>query len=119
MSGSSPTLILTHRYIAYPVQAILNAPVPSIQIEQVLGISSIRPQACNCVRHIGHPLIADDPRSLDANRLGKARPVEIATESTAALKMANLNSPVPFVYFTNLVKLLTAKAFAVGGKGRD
>ena len=71
------------------------------------------------MRHVGYPLAADDPRTLNANRLGKARPVKKPTEPATGLKMANLNSPVTFVDFANLVKLLTAKAFAVGGKGRD
>lgn len=84
----------------------------------MLRIGSVRPQAGNRMGDVRYTLIADDPRSLDANRLGKAWPVKIATEPAAGVKMANLNSPVPFVDLANLVKLLTAKAFAVGGKGR-
>mgnify|MGYP001823851421 FL=1 len=101
------------------MQTILDAPVASIEIQKVLRIGSIGAQAGNRVRHIAHPLAADDPCSLDANRLSKAWPIKKATQPAAGLKMANLNSPVSLVDFANLVKLLTAKAFAVGGKGRD
>lgn len=81
VAGSSPTAILSHRYIADPVQTILDAPVTSIQVKKVLGIGSVRPQACDRVRNVRDPLIADNPCSLNANRLGKARPVEKANES--------------------------------------
>lgn len=69
--------------------------------------------------YIGDSVAINDPCSLDANGLSKAWPIEKATKTAAGLKMANFDSPVSLVDFANLVKLLTSKAFAVGGKGRD
>lgn len=70
------------------------------------------------MRYVGDLLVTDNPRPLDPDCLGKARPVQIATKPAATKKMANFDSPVPFVDFANLIKLLAAQAFAVGGKGR-
>ncbi|TWT85092.1 hypothetical protein CA13_65740 [Planctomycetes bacterium CA13] len=119
MPSAGTTLVLAHCHITHPVQSILDAPVAAIQIQKMLRIGSIGSQAGDRVRNFRYPFVAGDSRSLDANRLGKPWPVKKATESAAGLKMANLNSPMPFVDIANLVKLLTAKTFAVGWKGRD
>ncbi|TWT78948.1 hypothetical protein CA13_03450 [Planctomycetes bacterium CA13] len=87
ISGASPTLVFARRHIANPVQTMLDAPVASIEIQKVLRIGSIGSQAGDRVRDFLDRLIANDPRSLVANRLGKAWPVKKATESAAGLKV--------------------------------
>jgi hypothetical protein len=116
---ASATLILAHRHIADPVQTILDAPMAAVQRQYLLGIGAIGPKACDRVRYFRCSLAVDDTRSLDANRLGKAWPLKIATQSRTDLEMADFNPPVSFVDFANFIKLLTTKPFAVGGKGRD
>lgn len=119
MPGASSTFVLPHRDVANPMQTILNAPVAASQVEKVLRVGSAGTKTRDRVGDIGHSPVADDSCSLDANGLPETRPVQKTTKPPASLKMADFYPPMPLIDFTNLVKLLTAKAFAVGGKGRD
>ncbi len=118
-ASASTTFVFTHRHIANPMQPVLDGPVPTIQIKETSRIRLARAQACNRMRNICDTFASDNPRAFNSNGLCKPRPSEIACKTRTGLKMTDFDSSMPFVNVTNLVKLLTAKAFAVGGKGRD
>ena len=101
------------------MQLVLDAPVPAIERKQITRVGFLGTQACDRVRDVGGPLAIDDSCALDTHRLSEPGPVKVLRKPATALKIAYLNSPVPFVYLSKLIKLLTAQAFAVGGKGRD
>ena len=83
MSGSNTKQFFAHRLDTNPVQAIPDASVFSIQIHKMLRIGSVRSQAGDRMRNVGYLPYADDPRTLNANRLGKIGQSKIPGERFA------------------------------------
>lgn len=119
VADAGATLVFAHRHVADPVQAILDRPMTSVHCKQIFGIGAISANAGNRIGHFGRALIALDACSLNTQRLGESRPIEMPYQPVAGLKMSELDSTVPFIGRTSFVKLRLSDAFGVGGKGRD
>lgn len=111
-----PTSIFAQADVADPVEAILDAPVATIEAEQFGGRSPLGGEAGDGVgdvrRHAS--LLFDD--AFDAADLLEARPIEEFRQPRTGLQMPLRNAAMSFVDRVMLGQLLLALAFATGGK---
>ena len=78
MTAAGATFVFAHRHVADPMQAIFDAPVAAIDLKQQRCTGAPWIQARDRVGHVSCSFAVDDPRSLNADRLSEARPIEIA-----------------------------------------
>src|ERR687886_456116 len=93
LAAMDQALVLAQAHILDAVQAILNAPMPTLERQELLRWSRLRPQAGDPVvqRLLGHAVLA--PGAPQADDLGQPRPVDIAVEVGRGDQMAHVIPP--------------------------
>src|SRR3954452_20028324 len=97
-AGSGAAGVLAAGPIADVVQAVLDSPMPSRDVEQGGGVGALARQAGDGVHDLDAVLAAHAAASLDAADLAQTRPLaERGGEALAALQASDLDAPVPLL----------------------
>src|SRR3954465_14234858 len=98
VAGSGAAGVLAAGPIADVVQAVLDSPMPSRDVEQGGGVGALARQAGDGVHDLDAVLTAQAASSLDAADLAQTRPLaEIGGEALAALQASDLDAAVPLL----------------------
>src|SRR3954453_23775935 len=98
VAGSGAAGVLAAGPIAGVVQAVLDSPMPSRDVEQGGGVGALARQAGDGVHDLDAVLAAQAASSLDAADLAQTRPLaEIGGEALAALQASDLDAAVPLL----------------------
>ena len=123
-----PAAVFAKRFIANVEDAVLDGPMPPIEVQELLGIGLIARQTGDAVDHFARPLcvtgeaIALSDISGDAKDLSNTRPAELLGEveiqSGGALQRAAFFATVLFADGRGSLPLRFTLPLLVGGKTR-
>jgi hypothetical protein len=111
-----PTVVLPEHHIQDPVQTIFDAPMPSHQTQQFLGVGLAAIQAGYPPNHLDFLLALTATHTLQLEDLGRSGPIQVAFQQGRAPDLPILATTVPLVGARGGLLVLALALELVGGK---